>query len=207
MKPRATGGRPGDARLLVNLCAINTGLARSWEHAFAGVDQVRVCVGHIFDFPGDAVVSPANSFGYMNGGIDRIYLSRFGDALAVRLQNLLAEKFGGELPVGQAVIVPTQDVDIPYLVSAPTMREPEDVSGTQNAYLAFRAALSAILSQNLDAQLGGARPIRAVLCPGLATGTGNMPVEACAAQMRRAYDEYSRDFASPPRIRRHVKSA
>ena len=57
---------------------------------------------------------------------------------------------------GSAVIIPTYDKDvstvqveptdnggvpIPYLISAPTMRVPEDVSDTVNAYLAFRAVL------------------------------------------------------------------
>ena len=180
----------GASHPLVHLCALNTALADAWSQAFVGVERVRVSVGNILDFPGDAVVSPANSFGYMNGGIDRIYLFRFGDALVVRLQNLLAEQFGGELPVGQAVIVQTGDAAIAYLVSAPTMREPEDVSGTQNAYLAFRAVLRAVHSHNDNLAGTGATRIRTVLCPGLATGTGKMPVDVCAAQMRRAYDEY-----------------
>ena len=57
---------------------------------------------------------------------------------------------------GSAVIIPSYDKDlsavqvkptdndglpIRYLISAPTMRVPEDVSDTVNAYLAFRAVL------------------------------------------------------------------
>lgn len=170
------------------LCAYNTHLAAAWESAFRGVEQVQVFTGNILDVPGDAVVSPANSFGYMNGGIDRVYLWRFGDDLVVRLQRLLADQYGGELPVGQALIVPTFDDDIPYMISAPTMREPSDVSETDNAYLAFRAVLRAVRAHNVRAD-AAIRPIRMVLCPGLATGTGNLPVAACAAQMRRAFDE------------------
>ncbi len=47
------------------------------------------------------------------------------------------------LKVGQAAIIETEDPQnvIPYLICAPTMRVPEIVSGTSNAYLAFRASL------------------------------------------------------------------
>ena len=33
--------------------------------------------GSIFDVACDAVVSPANSFGFMDGGIDALYVDRF----------------------------------------------------------------------------------------------------------------------------------
>ena len=76
-----------------------------------------------------------------------------------RLQASLKADYGGELPVGQAVIIETlssNDSDkkfenpefnegklIKYLISAPTMRVPMDVIHTVNAYLAFRAAIRA----------------------------------------------------------------
>ncbi len=49
------------------------------------------------------------------------------------------------LKIGQAIIMETNDPDqqIKYLISAPTMRVPENVENTPNAYLAFRATLLA----------------------------------------------------------------
>lgn len=64
------------------------------------------------------------------------------------------------------------------------MRVPGPVPDTVNAYLAFRAALRAVLAHNA----AGRPQIRRVLCPGLATTTGRMPVGRCAAQMRAAWD-------------------
>jgi hypothetical protein len=75
----------------------------------------------------------------------------------------MRHQHGGELPVGQAIIVRMfepgiTDVSklwwynnlyfnkgkpIEYLISAPTMRVPMDVSNTVNAYLAFRAVIRA----------------------------------------------------------------
>jgi len=90
----------------------------------------------------------------------------------------------GELPVGQATIVETFDGDIPYLVSAPTMRIPMNVANTINEYLAFRAAIRAIKQHNRK-QPGS---IRTVLCPGLCTAIGRMPSELAARQMAAAFE-------------------
>ena len=169
----------------------------AWEAAFAGVAGVTVSQGDIFsmnpgsvpddapiDVVADAIVSPANSFGFMDGGIDAVYTHQFGFGLEERLQAVLAAEHGGELPVGCAVIVETGNEQIPWCISAPTMRVPEAVPETVNAYLAFRAALRAVLAHNLTT----ASPIGTILCPGLATTTGRMPVGRCAAQMRAAWD-------------------
>jgi hypothetical protein len=55
--------------------------------------------------------------------------------------------------VGQAVIVATDHPDIPWCISAPTMRIPRDVPETVNAYLAFRAALRAVVEHSRSAFL------------------------------------------------------
>jgi O-acetyl-ADP-ribose deacetylase (regulator of RNase III) len=183
--------------LEIHLRDLSAPLVAAWKEAFADVPGVSVSQGDIFstqpgplpdnapiDIAADAVVSPANSFGFMDGGIDAVYTHQFGFALESRLQALLAAEHGGELPVGCAVVVETGSPEIPWCVSAPTMRVPEAVSNTANAYLAFRAALRAVLAHNA----AGRPPIRRVLCPGLATTTGRMPVGRCAAQMRAAWD-------------------
>jgi O-acetyl-ADP-ribose deacetylase (regulator of RNase III) len=152
------------------------------------------------DIEADAIVSPANSFGFMDGGIDAVYTYQFGIGLQERLQALLAEEHDSELPVGMAVIVPTLRREIPWCISAPTMRLPGNVADTPNAYLAFRAALRAVLEHNAH----GRPAIRSVLCPGLGTAVGQMPVDRCARQMRAAWDRVLGDrparFRSPRAI-------
>ena len=64
------------------------------------------------------------------------------------------------------------------------MREPRNVADTVNAYLAFRAALLAVIAHDAS----GLPAIRTILCPGLGTAVGQMPVARCARQMRRAWD-------------------
>jgi O-acetyl-ADP-ribose deacetylase (regulator of RNase III) len=163
---------------------IDAEMVQAWQKYFTGIPNVRMSQGEIFDSSADAIVSPANSFGYMDGGIDLVYLHRFGWELQTRLQTHIKADYDGELPVGQATILETFDETIPYLVSAPTMRVPTDVADTVNAYLAFRAALRAIKQYNREHP----GSIRTVLCPGLCTAIGRMPTELAARQMAAAFE-------------------
>jgi len=170
--------------IIFELRDIDPDVVNAWRKYFKGIADVRISLGEIFESSADAIVSPANSFGYMDGGIDLVYLHRFGWELQTRLQAHLRDEHDGELPVGQATIVETFDSTIPYLVSAPTMRVPMNVSNTVNAYLAFRAAIRAIKLHNQEAP----QAIRSVLCPGLCTAIGRMPPDLSARQMAAAYE-------------------
>jgi O-acetyl-ADP-ribose deacetylase (regulator of RNase III) len=167
-----------------HLVAFNPDLFYAWRAAFADCDDVRISEGNILSLQADAIVSPANSFGYMDGGLDLKLSEFFGWDLEKRLQAELVAEHGGELPVGQAVIVETHHIAIKYLISAPTMRVPMRVADTTNAYLAFRAVIRAVQAFNQTA----GEPILSLLCPGLGTGEGRMPAKRCATQMRAAYD-------------------
>ena len=170
-------------RVLYRLRDINLAVVAAWTRCFTNCPDVSVSHGDIFAEPADAIVSPANSFGFMDGGIDLAYSLRFGWDLQARLQAHLRGEHDGELPVGQAVIVETGDTRFPWLVSAPTMRVPMDVSGTVNAFLAFRAVIRALRHHNQTA----AGSIQSVLCPGLGTAIGRMDPQVCAQQMYSAY--------------------
>ena len=170
--------------LTIHLRDISSAVTSAWEAAFADAPEVEVSCGDIFAAKADAIVSPANSFGYMDGGIDLVYSRFFGWELESRLKAFLLEHHFGELPVGQAVVVPTEHAAIPFLVSAPTMRVPASISRTVNVYLAFRAALLAVSKHNESAST----PIASLLVPGLGTGVGEVPPERAARQMKQAYN-------------------
>ncbi|MDF1667070.1 MAG: macro domain-containing protein [Planctomycetota bacterium] len=171
--------------LEIVLCDLNTSLCQAWQGHFADHDRVEVQAGNILELTADAIVSPANSFGFMNGGIDLAYSHFFGWELQERLQLTLNKSLLGECPVGLAVLVETGHPRIPNLICAPTMRIPMNVANTVNAYLSFRAALLSVHRANKKRST----PIRRILCPGLATATGCMPVDRCSFQMEAAYRE------------------
>jgi len=164
----------------------NKDVVKAWSKDFNEIKNVYVSHGNIFDIQADAIISPANSFGFMDGGIDLLYSHFFGWDLQKRLQEDICKKYFGELPVGMATIVKTGNKNIKYLISCPTMRIPEIVSNTINAYLAFRAGLIEVVKFNAKNKKN---KITSILCPGLGTGTGGIPPENCARQMKYAYDQ------------------
>jgi O-acetyl-ADP-ribose deacetylase (regulator of RNase III) len=140
--------------------------------------DVEVIDCDYFARPAAAMVSPANSFGIMDGGLDLAIRDALGFQVQRRVQRMIVERHHGELPIGAAELVETGDARWPHLVVAPTMRVPENVAQTLNAYLAFRATLLACRRH--------AAPIDSLVCCGLATGIGGMDLQRCAVQMRMA---------------------
>lgn len=167
-------------------------LVRAWSEVFANHESVSAIEGDFFAHDADAMVSPANSFGNMDGGLDAAIRDALGGTIEGAVRRVILEKHHGELHVGAAEIVETTSERWPFLVVAPTMRVPESVASTVNAYVAFRAALLAVVRHNQ----AGSRPIASLLVPGLGTGIGMMDPRRCAAQMRVAFDQ----VASPARI-------
>jgi O-acetyl-ADP-ribose deacetylase (regulator of RNase III) len=156
-------------------------MADGWTKWFADFKEVTVVHGDILKIEGsEALVSPANSFGIMNGGIDLAYSLYLGWQVSKKLQEKINKEWNGELPVGCATSVITGSGQFPYLISAPTMRVPQDVSKSINAYLAFRAAL-------FEAERLG---VSSVACPGLAISTGNLNHDLAARQMMTAYKKF-----------------
>ena len=170
----------------------NQAMVDAWRVAFAPYLDAGVTVlsGDIFQQPADVIVSPANSYGFMDGGIDAVYTRRWGVQVQELLQRRIQRIYDGELPVGQAIVVPTGDTEFPLLISAPTMTIPMDVSETANAYLAFRAVIQSALYQQRIGQ-----SLKSIVCPGLGTGVGGMEFDRCAKQMLRAYERsYLKDI-------------
>lgn len=167
------------------LYGLNRELIQAWRKRFADCSNVSAWHESILDAECDAIVSPANSFGFMDGGLDLLLSEHFGWDVEQRVRECLLNEYDGELPVGQAIVVPTTHDRVRWLISAPTMRVPMDVSSTAHAYLAFRAVLRAVRTHN---ETHSSDLITSVACPGLGTGEGNMPADRCARQMRHAYE-------------------
>ncbi len=177
----------------------NPDLIDAWTTAFAGVSHVTVRGGNILLANADALVSPANSFGFMDGGFDWSISELFEWRIQAVVQNVIRKKHAGELLVGYAEIVATSHEKFPYLICAPTMRIPQNVESSVNAFLAMRAILLCVQRFNL----ANNDAVKSVAIPGLCTGVGKMPYERCARQMRAAYDlvhgkssNHYRDLAS-----------
>ncbi|WP_372367003.1 macro domain-containing protein [Candidatus Uabimicrobium sp. HlEnr_7] len=166
-------------------------LCSQWRVQFSGLQNVEIVHGYfeeVSDF--DCMVSPANSFGLMDGGVDRAITKYFGLELMDRVQQKIINNFCGEQPVGTSFIIETNHPKHPFLAHSPTMRMPMKIARTDNVYNAMWATLLAIQHHNTNSF----KKINALLCPGLGTMTGQMPYIRAAKQMSLAY----RNFISPP---------
>ncbi|MBN9390680.1 MAG: macro domain-containing protein [Chloroflexi bacterium] len=175
------------------LTALDRELVDAWQKFCGDLPHVRVYQGSILDVECDAVVSPANSFGFMDGGIDMLYSNHFGWGIQKQLQKLIREKHFGELIVGAAEIVGTGNPAIPFLIAAPTMRVPMLLKETVNPYLAARATLLLVKYGTFPAGPYESQKIadrvKRVAFPGLGTGVGHVSPETCARQVRAAFEE------------------
>jgi O-acetyl-ADP-ribose deacetylase (regulator of RNase III) len=180
-----------DLRLV--LAAIEAPLADAFERFCGDLEFVSVHRGSIVDLNVDAVVSPANSYGFMDGGIDALYMDHFGAEIQMRVRRQIYDHHGGELLVGAADIVETGHPTIPFLIPAPTMRVPMVLRDSPNAYLAaravFRLVQQGVFAAGTHAGERVADHVRVVALPGLGTGVGRIGFNTCARQVRAAIDD------------------
>ena len=163
----------------------NRDVAEALAAAFEGSAQVEVVHGSLLDVRADAIVCPGNSFGDMGGGFDKAVDDLHDGRAQAAVQASIASEYFGEVPVGAALIVSVPEPRrAPFLVLAPTMRVPGNVSESISGYLAMRAALVAVKRHNLESS----PRISSVVVPGMCTGVGGMDYAEAATQMRVAFD-------------------
>lgn len=158
--------------------------------AFNGVQRVETKVCDVRTVPRDGAtfVSPSNSLGFMDGGIDDVYSRKMFPGVQLRLQERIASVgmrtlLGRPyLPVGSAIVLPCGGST--FLVAAPTMFLPHNVSSTRNAYRAMMAVFCALQKAGLLSEE------RRIVCPALCCGFGMMPEQEAAKQMAEAYSDF-----------------
>lgn len=167
--------------MIIKLADTNGALLEAYlKHPPLGV-IVQKC--SIFDVEAEAIVSPANSFGFMDGGLDYEISKRCGWDVQTELQEVIRHRYNGELLVGQAIVIRTSRLYSPfkYVISSPTMRVPMILpKDTVNVYLAVKAALLSARGHGLDS----------VVFPGMGTGVGRVSPEQFARQFHLAVSRF-----------------
>ena len=162
----------------LRLVDTNPAVVDAWKLAFAKHTEVEIHHGDIFDFAKCCVVSPANSYGFMDGGIDAVYSRHFGNHVQYRLQDKIGQLDDQLLPVGASLLVETRDDQVPYMISAPTMVTPGPVP-KENAFYAMAAVLNCV-HRHPDV-------ITEEYCPGLCTDVGHVEPHDAAEELASAY--------------------
>ena len=176
------------------LCDNALPVVDAWRAYFGVIPDIEIVCDDFANQEADGLVAPSNSFGRMDGGLDAEIIGLLGEDVESEVQRIIRDRHEGELLVGLAEVVITGHPQFPFLVVAPTMRVPQNIARTANAYLAFRAALRAV--RDFNALHGD--PISTLLVPGLGTANGFMPPLRAARQMRAAYDSVL--FGLPPNL-------
>jgi O-acetyl-ADP-ribose deacetylase (regulator of RNase III) len=145
----------------------------------------------IDDLKYDVCVSPANSFGELQGGVDMVYYRCFGrDRIQSLVYDTIMKLYSGEILVGDCCPIDLHKIDITtvnYLLLCPTMTIPLDTSHTRNAYFFTRALIKGTkaISKYLQRDIS-------VLCPMPCTGVGMMDIKQAADQVSCAFDAYDK---------------
>ena len=148
--------------------------------AFASYEEVGILQGDILNVASNCVVSPANSSGMMDGGIDLDYLGYFGSHIEKELQELISKLPAPGLKIGTCVHLETGDSDITWMIAAPTVVEP---GFTEKVNIG--RALYALLKH-----LKNYPHLQPCYSPLLGSGVGGVLPEVAAKEMASAYRDW-----------------
>ena len=128
-----------------------------------------------------AVVTPANSLGYMGGGFDRLILECINNKnLEQKIQELLAESHRGYLPISSAKIVDLAHLVLgplfDFLISAPSMTVPEPIAPNPAKQLIFDTIWNVLVAAK-----NAPRTISTLIIPAFGTNWGQVHPHVSAA--------------------------
>lgn len=166
----------------ITFCDNSPDVIDSLKKVFKSKKDINFIVDDILKSARGTLLSPANSFGFMDGGVDLDYVRHFGTSLQINVHRVVGRRPEGFLPVGAAELVITNDPLIPRLIIAPTMLEPEAIVPYQ-VFRAFRAALKLIEKLKITGD---------IYSPGFGTGIGRVDPDEAAKMMFKAYENVVR---------------
>lgn len=150
--------------------------------------SIKTTATSFYDKEADAIVSPANSFGEMTGGIDLAYVRFFGQQIQDDVKAITKYFPHSEILVGLSFSIPTYNDKIRHLIVSPTMAFPSRILDIRDVYLATRAAFDEAFFEGFNS----------VLIPGMGTATGGVDYRDAAmcmiAGIRSAHKEFNGRF-------------
>ena len=177
---------------MICLLAMKPELADAFAQAFSGADRVEIARTDFVSFMDahprvSGIVSTANSFGLMTGGLDKAMRDYFGKSLQDAARLRIQTEWFGEQPMGTCMAVDIPGRPGTMLLHTPVMRTPARIQDPTLVYTCMRAVLITALRLNLDS----------LLIPAFGGGTGRIPDHVIAHYMRRAWDQIKSQLDSP----------
>lgn len=135
-------------------------------------------IGDLTKISCDAIVNPANSYGYMGGGVAGA-IKRVG---GIEIEKEAVSK--APIHVGKAVATIAGSLPCRYVIHAPTMKNPAMRIDIENVKLATRAAFEIGIRLNL----------KTIAIPGMGTGVGGVKIDKAAETIAKLAKEYEDKF-------------
>ena len=126
--------------------------AETLREIFAKEDVEVVCddfVSFMKTHHVECVVSPANSYGLMDGGYDAAITEWYGEGLQKRVQEYILTHYYGEQPIGTSFIIDAGR-DGQKLIHTPTMRVPSRILDPAVIYQSMRTTLMVAIEKKIE---------------------------------------------------------
>lgn len=180
----------------IYLLDINPKMTEAWSDFFTDMEATIICDSfkHFMDTHPeiDTVVTPANSFGLIDGSYNKAIIDYFGVDLMSTVQHAIIHQWYGEQPVGTALSVPINRMskkgDNPWdleLIHVPTMRTPEKIADPRIIYQCMRVTLIEAFSRYRNN----------IVIPAFGGAIGGVDPYIIAKMMFRGYES----MVNPPR--------
>lgn len=168
----------------IYLVDLDSRMTNCWEQDFEEVTDVEVVNGDMQEFLDshkdvDTIVSAANSFGIMDGGLDAVYVRYFGDSLQTAVLERIREEHLGEQPVGSSLILKIPEGKGKRLIHTPSMRTPQPLIDPRIVYTCTRSALVTAMKNRA----------KAIVMPAFGHLTGRVKAETVSSLMYKAYED------------------
>lgn len=134
--------------------------------------------GDITKISCDAIVNPANSYGYMGGGVAGA-IKRIG-GIEIEKEAI----FKAPIKVGRAVKTTSGTLPCRFVIHAPTMSQPAMRIKIENVKLATKAAF----------QLASDLNLKTIAIPGMGTGVGGVSFKDAAKEITSIAKQYDDKF-------------
>jgi O-acetyl-ADP-ribose deacetylase (regulator of RNase III) len=129
--------------------------------------EIVIIEGSLIQVEADLIVNPANSLGYMGGGLAGV-IKRVGGSIIEEEAVIKAP-----IPVGSAIITTAGSLPFKGVIHAPTMEEPAMETTEEKVRKAVRASL----------ELADKMGFKSIAMPGMGTGVGKLPKDIAAKAM------------------------
>ncbi len=165
----------------IYLLDINKDMTDAWCKYFKDIEGVEIVNDYFANFMDEhpeitGIVSPANSFGLMDGGYDKAIIDYLGERAQTNVLTMLDAVYKGYQPIGTCLPIPFGKYTI---LHTPTMRTPEIIVDHRVIYDCMRSCLLKAIESKCEF----------VVIPAFGGLTGKVPYDTIARMMFLAYQQ------------------